>query len=654
MFKFAIYVSNHGFGHATRMAALAEEFNRFGIFTHVRSARPDFLFRELNPALSCKEDAICDVGVRHTKNLLPDLAETRSAILEIMNRRLEIIEREVEFLRRERIDLIIADIPWLPVEAGTYSGIPVFAISNFDWLFIYERLFVGERRTRPVLNTIFGLYQRVDRAFRLPLSSSSSMASFRNIEKVGLLALRKPVYGDLPSEYGLEPGKPILTCSFGGEGKLDIDLKQVCRAWPGYVFSSQMISVPNHIQVGNDADFADLVHGSDVLLTKPGYSSFAEALQDGKFLIYRPRENYPEEEVLIRGIARYPHQAKLDEFPRSVRAWKTLFKGIDLRETGKEKVANANARIAALMLQRFVELRYSKRKLTSVFDVGSNNLNYALCASDAPIPLHTAQISTGLGKNYQVSEDGSVRVPLADLKSFQKKMGDFLQYDAGIPSLKRAIGTGIHRKLDSGRQLSEWFNCRKISFQVLSEKDETELAWLAARSLIAPNHTALSVDVGGFSTELSWGDDRKKHAGTSLHLGLLTLRQAAREGLSVAQTISEELQKHELPQPDLVICIGLAATFLARIVKRERFFTPEALHGARISRQELLGFREKLASGEVAELLQSAMEPQAPDILELSALYYTLLLDKFSATEFLVCYYGISAGYNLWNKRQRA
>lgn len=77
------------------------------------------------------------------------------------------------------------------------------------------------------------------------------------------------------------------------------------------------------------------------------------------------------------------------------------------------------------------------------------------------------------------------------------------------------------------------------------------------------------------------------------------------------------------------------------------------IHGAKISRQELEDTRIELESGDASELMRFAMERQSPSFINLSTMFYTLLLDKFGASEFVVCQYGISTGYNLWKKRGR-
>lgn len=563
MLNFAIYVSDHGFGHATRMAALAEEFIRFGIFVHIRSARPDFIFQRLDPNYSQKHDQACDVGVKHGRNLVPDLDATKVALLGLMGQRLHIVEREVDFLRRERIDLIVADIPWLAVEAGTYAKVPVFAISNFDWLFIYERLFRDDAGMRPLLNTIFGLYQRVDRAFRLPMSSKLSMGSFRNIEKTGLLARKKAPDTDLKKDLGIDPDKAMLICSFGGEGEMELDLKKLCAAFKGMVVSNlPSEGISNHVQVSPNIDFSALIGQSDILLTKPGYSSFAEAIQGGKHLIYSPRANYPEEEVLIRGIASYPHQTELPGLKLSQAAWAKVFQGIRNDSSSARKVPNANAGIAALIIKRFLDIRHAGRQLLSVFDVGSNNLNYALCEVANPVPIHTAQVRTGLGKEFRELSSGRIAVPAKQVAAFKRAVKPILQIDQAIDSQKQAIATGISRRSDVSDILAEWFQSKwNTDFKVLSEEEETELAALAAQELIPAGARAAIVDIGGFSTELVLPGSKHKAVRISLPLGLLTLRKAESEGIAADTVIRQELVRVPYFKPELLICVGLSAVF---------------------------------------------------------------------------------------------
>lgn len=161
------------------------------------------------------------------------------------------------------------------------------------------------------------------------------------------------------------------------------------------------------------------------------------------------------------------------------------------------------------------------------------------------------------------------------------------------------------------------------------------------------------VDIGGFSTEIVSAGAPSKPSPTSLPLGLLTLNQASLDGREAEPLILEQLEKLAALAAETVICVGLSAVFLAKIIRQIPKYQPARIHGLRISRQELLRFQQQAAEGDPNCLMRWSVERQSLPFLSLSARFYTLLLDKFGASEFIVCHYGISSGYNLWKKRKR-
>jgi hypothetical protein len=653
MFRFAIYVSNHGYGHATRMATLASEFIKFGIFIHIRSARPDFLFSDLNADYYRQEDVFCDVGVKHGKDLIPDIAATKSALINLMRDRLKIIEREVDFLRKEKIDLIIADVPWLVIEAGTYAKVPVVAISNFDWLFIYADLFKQDSRMRPVLNTIFGLYQRVEQVYRLPLSSSSSMGAFRKCEKVGLLVNRKESTYNLRKDHGLNEKDPILLCTFGGEGSMALDYDQLCKSFPGYVVSAQQgISAHNHVEISSACSFSDLIQNVDLILTKPGYSTFAEALNNGLGIIYYPRKDYPEEDVLIKGISlfKYPHKVRLDSLSQKARAWGRVWKQFDYSRLHSHKINDSNAHIAGLVLQRFMSNRSATNKLTSVYDLGSNYINYSLISEGTKTPLHVASIYTGLTINSRVKQNGDIILSKNSFSTFKKSFYILADFDHLINSRKKAIATGVHRKAVNAELISDWIQKRwKMDYRLLTQNEEAELASLAAGFLTHSERGYLVVDLGGFSTELSITDPQGKRFASSLDFGLTALSKAVGKGETLDSVLSGKLPIIS-PNPVAIVAVGLAGVYLSKGINKIETFLPEIFQNTTLTIRDLKAFLNRYKDTDQDPLSQDPRYIQASIFLKASAEFFAYILDHYHCHDLIISYYGISAVYPDWEK----
>lgn len=645
MLKIAIYISNHGFGHASRAAALAEELIRFGIYCYIRTDRPAFIFDKLDPHYYEVGETAVDFGVKHTINLVPQLDETKEQLLRLMNRRPEIVEREVLFLREKQIDLVIADIPFIITEACKYAKVPVFAISNFDWVFIYQNLFKEDRDLRPLINCIYGLYQLVDHAIRLPFSSVKSMIAFPKAEKMGLLARKKSSYNDFRARQGIDPKEKILLCMFGGEGVPEFNLDQLCPAFEGRVISTNPeVKSSNHITVKRDDDFLDLIHAADVILTKPGYSTFAEVVQFGKFILYFERENYPEEQVLVAGLKNYYPKQQVQAVNLKQRQWKELFKGIE-RDVSfpRTPFINQNKAIAQRIIERYFEFKQYKT-LRSVLDVGTNNLNYILM-SDTSI-LHSVHAHTGLGIGYKDN-----KIAKASMDRAKKAISTILEVDKKISHCTNILGTSISREAKNSAKLSEWIAKRyKHSFQIISEQDEIKYNHLAVQASIPNVKEYLAFDIGGGSTEFF----NEKAEGISIPLGLMKLKNMYDYHEDRVSAINLAIDKAlTIPAiPISIIGIGLTVTYLAMIVQK-KIKWDKAIHNTCIKRQELMKIRDSILKADATEYLPYMYEPWNLDILLLSIDFIILILDKNHASEFIVCEYGISLGYNYAKKKSK-
>lgn len=635
MLKIAIYISSHGFGHASRMAALADELTKYQVSVFLRSDRPDFLFDCLESPFCTKEDVTCDFGVVHTTGLKTDVKATKDKLISLFIRRNEIVEREVSWLREQEIDLALVDIPFLAIEACDYAAVPVFAISNFDWFFIYNYVFDKDKELRPLINTIYGLYSRVSASFRIPFSSKESMGAFPKAQKVGLLAKRKDVYEDIRKLYQVAAKERILACSFGGEKGMVMEMDKICKAFKGIVISaSQDVDSDNHRYVPRSADWLDIIAGCDVLLTKPGYSTFAEASQFGKPILYRPRLNYPEEKVLIKGLARYKAAVEVPQKMSSIAAWKALFASTPEEYKPSATYKNQNANIAATIIGTYFAQTQRHRKLKSVFDIGSNNLNYLVYNSDAAMVLHTAHYTTALSKGL-VSKD---------CNQFKSIVKTLMHYDNQIDSQKLAISTAVARERDNFAEVSTWLADRyDLKVKVLKQHQEAAAAYSAVKASLPSVAKPLVVDIGGMSTELAWGFSYKERKG--IELGLLSLEDTSYNALY--DDILYRLPKLKDELQYTLVVTGLTATYIAAAVYNFPYQLAWKGHAKQVSLSQI---------DEIIQCLKNAKDRTARSvvargmnlfILESSLYFIKAILQRYQMNECLICYFGISLGYVL-------
>src|SRR5574341_2068301 len=126
----AFYITGHGFGHATRMAAVASALAEQvpGLRLSLVSTAPEWLF-SLNLPGGCQiRPRALDVGVIQYDPIRLDPAATLAAYTRLLARQPALVEEEAETLRREHVDLVVADIPPAAFLVAHRAGIPGIGI----------------------------------------------------------------------------------------------------------------------------------------------------------------------------------------------------------------------------------------------------------------------------------------------------------------------------------------------------------------------------------------------------------------------------------------------------------------------------------------------------------------------------------------------
>lgn len=573
--KIAIYPSNHGFGHATRMAALASAFMGFGAEVFICTDRPKFLFENLEGGNAKYRHCQIDVGVVHKENLVSDLKRTKDAILELFARREEIVAREVDFLREECIDFVVADIPYFIVEACGYAQVPVFGVSNFDWYFIYSELFKDDAEMKPILNTIYGLYRRMDGSFRLKTGScENSLPGFRSPEDVGLIVRQRRAKEDLREKYSIAPDVDILLIMFGGEGRMDVPLDVICEAWQGAVLSPfEACDAANHVCVPKDEDFSELIRISRLVMCKPGYSSFAEVLSMGKPMLYLPRRNYPEEPCLIQGLDDYPAAQLIDSIPGDLDAWQEIFANIAEECT---PMSVANEILAGMILSKYFKKLYPSNRIVSICDLGSNNFNYLIYNHSKKLKLHKQWLTTGLARGFV---DGMLAEK--SIENAKANLEALFEIDSKIESEKHLIATGISRKAENANELLSWIESRwAYKTKIITARKEAQYGWKAIEESMSKNHRYLVLDIGGTSTELSWLHESGRQQSVSLDFGLVSLIDASNNYEDTWEIVNNATENLELGGIDNIVLIGLTAKlFYDVFIFKESSIKPNIHYG---------------------------------------------------------------------------
>ncbi|HVK66543.1 MAG TPA: hypothetical protein VM694_18800 [Polyangium sp.] len=299
--RMVLYASDHGFGHAARMLALASRLAEDGasVTLCVGAAAP--MIRAALPLLPAPVDVVfasLDPGLAPRAGALDfDLDRSREALAAWRVDLPRLVAIEAERLVSLGAALVVADVPAAAILAAARAGVPAVVCSNFTWLDMYAGRFGGE------LDEILAdAYARAQVGYRLRLGAMplAGLSTFHDID--GVLARRpRRDRAIVRRELGVAEGDLLLGLGLGGS--LDAVLYDVLSA--SAPASGVRLLTPSH--AADPPRRGPLVHfpaitpdpqshfgACDLVLAKAGYSTLAEAALAGVPLAVFPLHGSPE------------------------------------------------------------------------------------------------------------------------------------------------------------------------------------------------------------------------------------------------------------------------------------------------------------------------------------------------------------------------
>lgn len=300
--RLCFYVTGHGFGHASRVQAVLEEFLRVhpDWSLEVRTAAPLRAFAGLDPAVVHSALEI-DPGVIQRDSFAHDLEATTEAWLSLLTRAPAIIAAESARLRSAGVDVVLSDVSPLACAIARAADLPCLLQGNFTWDWILEGYLDRQPRLAAVIETLRRWYALADVYLRLPLSPETKI--FGRVQPIGFVARRTLLSREaLRAQLGIGDREKLVLLSFGGFGASDLDVscvrgtaaRGVRCAW-----EQPQASPPDLLSIaGLGLRYTDLIAAADVAVSKPGFGIIAEAVAQETPLVWVPRGDFREAPLL--------------------------------------------------------------------------------------------------------------------------------------------------------------------------------------------------------------------------------------------------------------------------------------------------------------------------------------------------------------------
>ena len=359
-----IAITNHGFGHAVRISSVANLIQQMcpDILLIMVTTAPRWLLESYISGDFIYRPRSFDVGVIQSDSITMDKETTLKKLQEIKKKERSIIAGEVNFIKQNRVDLLLADIPPIAAKIAQLANIPCWMLSNFGWDFIY-RSWGGE--FLEIADWISESFAQCKRLFRLPLHEP--MSAFPNIVDVGLtggIPRYQPEEIKAKFEIHTEKEKTILL-TFGGLGLDKIPYENISGFpdWQFMTFDSNSPELPNLINLKKESGKKDInlpnIRPVDLMpicgriVSKPGYSTFAEALRLETPIVSLVREGFAESKLLLEGIQDYSDHQILSPTDFFNSDWEFLRKPLQAPRKSEKLDKNGSETIAQAIVEYF-------------------------------------------------------------------------------------------------------------------------------------------------------------------------------------------------------------------------------------------------------------------------------------------------------------
>lgn len=301
-------ITAHGYGHLAQSSPVVEALTRRlpGLKVTLQgNIDPLFARRRLPPGFAHLPRA-ADVGLLMDGPLQTRWTDSLAEYARFDNEYERHLERQIELLSEHRPDLVVADVPWLPLDAARRLGIPAVGLCSLTWYDILNASPVSGAVPADLMARMRSVYAAADLFIRP--APSMPMTWLPNARDVGPIARVCPDRGlELRERLGIPAGRPMVLVQFGGFSGFETLLD-----WPRQDRFQWLVPDPigraradTSVLADHGLGVLDVLGSCDLMVAKPGYGTFTEAACNGVPVLYVARGDWPEEPYLLPWLAEW-------------------------------------------------------------------------------------------------------------------------------------------------------------------------------------------------------------------------------------------------------------------------------------------------------------------------------------------------------------
>ncbi|MCD6433017.1 MAG: Ppx/GppA family phosphatase [Sulfurimonas sp.] len=291
-------------------------------------------------------------------------------------------------------------------------------------------------------------------------------------------------------------------------------------------------------------------------------------------------------------------------------------------------------------------------KRVAVIDIGSNSVRmvvYERTSRFAFHLLHEAKSRVRISEDAYKNSDNLQEVPMQ--RTFNA-LKEFLSISSSFKVRKTlcvatsALRDAPNKKEFLGRVQKEL----KLNIKVIDGTKESYLGAIACANLLPEQKNALSIDIGGGSTEFAIIDSKDVKNTISLNLGTVRLKELFFDKNRVDEAIEYiDSELEALENIDASTLIGMGGTFraISNAIMSTNNYPLNKLHAYEYSCLEFSEFISKVLKADETELKKLGIKKDRFDVIKPGALILQRVVKKVNVQKLLTSGVGVREGLYL-------
>ena len=310
-----VCISPHGYGHTAQTASVVNALRRNipDLRLTLRTTVPHTLLAARFDGPFTHLPTVSDFGMKMVSAVQVLTEESALAYADFHADWDHKVKQEAEQLRALAPDMVLANVPYLPLAGAASAGIRSAALCSLNWMDIYAH-YCGERpEAGHILDQMHAAYNSA--ALFLRPQPSMPMPALTNARAIGPIArVGRNRRDEINSILKLAGDETLVLVAPGG-----IPTRWPMEHWPRLprvrwiVQSDWHVTHPDAVALETlNMPITDVMRSDVVLLGKPGYGSVAECVCNDTPMLYLMRHDWPEEPYLLEWLHQYGRGLPVD------------------------------------------------------------------------------------------------------------------------------------------------------------------------------------------------------------------------------------------------------------------------------------------------------------------------------------------------------